>query len=341
MAQGDFSDDEDVASPLPEPSPPIQESQDSTPSSAPTPAPLPLGRDQPAPSSHAPQASAMATTSTTIAATTNEQLSDDDLTPDGADVGAASMVKLDDILAMGSDSSDDDDEDILPTQAKSEFVSSGTGAAASSIPAAAVAERAAALSLPATSSCDRAGAGAPGAPIAPVAAAGPAKQDGTNVPDEDSFARDPFLWCLAHERSLLSCGAEELPAEHSSEASNIGAGFVMVEAKPSMEAKKLLPRELGLPTCTAAHSRFVAVGSLRGAVMLLEPMLQDKPPQVLQPAGDEVSAVTAAALSADGTSLLVGHKSGQLVLWDIAASRVVCVVKDVHACPVAAADEAA
>ncbi|CAE8596546.1 unnamed protein product, partial [Polarella glacialis] len=91
--------------------------------------------------------------------------------------------------------------------------------------------------------------------------------------------------------------------------------------------------ELGLPTCVAASGKLVGVGTLRGALVLLDPKLLDVPPrpQVLSPpATEEASAVTAAAFSPDGESLLVGHKSGQLVLWDLASQKIACSTRDVH-----------
>jgi len=223
-------------------------------------------------------------------------------------------VGLDELLAMGSDSSSDEKVDPA-TSEKAQEKTHG----------------------------DRMRAAMP-----PASERGQSCEDATQV-----FLESPFEWCLEHERSLLQSSNGDLPDERDSgncngKATAAGASSLaealqaariprLVEVKPCSELRRLLAQEVGLPTCVAASNKLVGVGTLRGAVVLLDNKLQDVPkdnkPQVLSP-GEEASAVTSAAFSIDGGSLLVGHKSGQLALWDLASQKVACVVQDVHSSPV-------
>jgi len=174
--------------------------------------------------------------------------------------------------------------------------------------------------------------------------------------DLANFLQSPFDWCLEHERSLLQAGADELSAGDvavrmdgpmggslPSGAEAITA-FRMVETQSDDKLRRLLAQETGLPTCVTANSKAVGVGTMRGAVVLLDSkgtqqgqQTQDAMSQhtVLQsPSGEDGVAVTAAAFSPDGSRMLVGHKSGQLVLWDLTANKVANIVKDVHSCAV-------
>lgn len=151
-----------------------------------------------------------------------------------------------------------------------------------------------------------------------------------------AFARAPFAWCLEHERALLSNNVEQPTSVFTStninEAASISS-FAMLDIRLCLELRRMLAQDFGLPTCVFTHSKYVGVGSLRGSVVLLDPQLQDVPaqPQILSPVGSEdVLAVTAAAFCVDGSSLLVGHKSGQVFLWDLSTSKVAVAVKDVH-----------
>eukprot|EP00931_Biecheleriopsis_adriatica_P060835 TRINITY_DN36548_c0_g1_i2.p1 TRINITY_DN36548_c0_g1~~TRINITY_DN36548_c0_g1_i2.p1 ORF type:complete len:1349 (-),score=326.86 TRINITY_DN36548_c0_g1_i2:814-4860(-) len=230
---------------------------------------------------------------------------------------AGRMVGLDELLAMGSDSSGDERP--------------GNAAAPNK-------------TVPATSSTSAVSSKKQAEQKNSSAGIGP--QDAASKPlqkDEyEEFLQAPFNWCLEHERSLLLTGNGCMLSSSSSEKTAVPAASSatseapalpkLVEAKTCTELRRLLAQELGLPTCVTA-GRLVGVGTLRGSLVLLDPKLQDVPPkpQVLSPsASEEASAVTAAAFSLDGGSLLVGHKSGQLVLWDLAANKVACSTRDVH-----------
>eukprot|EP00439_Symbiodinium_sp_Y106_P051503 s4306_g6.t2 len=159
----------------------------------------------------------------------------------------------------------------------------------------------------------------------------------------EEFLEAPFTWSSEHERSLLF--APGAAHGHSADFNDLGPGEratvaasaaevrspQLVEVKPSSELRRQLAQEIGLPTCVAASSKVVAVGTLRGSVALLDQRLQDlsPKPQVLT-LGEETSAVTAAAFSQDGGSLLVGHKGGHVVLWDLAAPKIACMVQELH-----------
>eukprot|EP00434_Breviolum_minutum_P023686 symbB.v1.2.020892.t2/scaffold1778.1/size101634/12 len=129
-----------------------------------------------------------------------------------------------------------------------------------------------------------------------------------------------------------NCNGKATALSASSLAEALQAARIprLAEVKPCAELRRLA-QEVGLPTCVASSNKLIGVGTLRGAVVLLDSKLMDIPakPQVLSP-GEEASAVTSAAFSIDGGSLLVGHKSGQLTLWDLASQKIACIVQDVH-----------
>jgi len=230
--------------------------------------------------------------------------------PEPANVNAEVMVCLDDLLAMDSDSSEDNFDGVP-------VLSSG----------AAPPEQ-----KHSEAPCDEEGRGDVDTSVSEA--------------DTDAFLRNPFEWCLEHERSLLSVQSEESaqsPEQSDARLDCVTGGscgiadlkpaFSAVETKPCAELRRILAQELGLPTCVVSNSNFVGVGTLRGAVVLLDPKVQDatSQPQVLSPpASDEAVAVTAAAFSPDGSSMLIGHKNGQLLLWDLAGRKVLYAVKDLH-----------
>lgn len=161
----------------------------------------------------------------------------------------------------------------------------------------------------------------------------------------EAFLQSPVDWCLEHERSLLRAAEDAAGVTALVDARSEQGGAEralgmqpMAEVGSCPELRRVLAQEYGLPTCVVSHSKHVGVGTLRGAVVLLDPRAMDTPaqPQVLQPpvGGEEVTAVTAAAFSPDGSSVLVGHKSGLLVLWDLATMKVANVVKELHSSPV-------
>ena len=90
--------------------------------------------------------------------------------------------------------------------------------------------------------------------------------------EEAHFLEAPFDWCLAHELALLhpdGLALEERAGQQLLEAAR-------VEVKGCLELKRLLAQE-GLPTCVAASGKLVGVGTLRGAIVLLDSKLQDIP----------------------------------------------------------------
>lgn len=276
--------------------------------------------------------------------------------------GLRPVLTVEEALAQGDLSDDDDDDFGAPTQ----------GASSLNVPAAG------ALSAAGLEPSSMAGVG--GGPdsadeageIDPSSAAGleqqalaPRSQDQLQQPrrgqakgedwgsqqDMDTFIQDPFKWCRQHERSIVLGDGDEsaglgLELEHSGAANSTpGSGFAAVETRSCTALRRLLTQELGLPTCVVTSQKCIAVGCFRGSVVLLDPKDKDvaAQPQILTPAvgtgakdDESITSVTAVAFSPDGGSMLVGHKSGQLVLWDLAALRVATVVKDVHTCPVLA-----
>eukprot|EP00927_Polykrikos_kofoidii_P069579 TRINITY_DN6510_c0_g1_i1.p1 TRINITY_DN6510_c0_g1~~TRINITY_DN6510_c0_g1_i1.p1 ORF type:complete len:1590 (-),score=304.28 TRINITY_DN6510_c0_g1_i1:110-4879(-) len=243
-----------------------------------------------------------------------------DWSQDEQDCGVAHMASLDEVLAMNSDSSDEDGA----------FGGGG-------IPTAESAEK----MIPNSGEASKRG-GADDSEAALV----DADEDATGL---EAFCKSPFEWCLEHERSLLSgasvgggAGANEVALGDIDASLGAGASvvapFPIIETQPCAEKRRLLAQECGLPTCVTASSKLVAVGSIRGVVVLWDPKAaQDTEiqPQILHPPGNEEAvAVTAAAISPDGSSLLVGHKNGQLVLWDLTTGKPASVMKDTHSCAV-------
>jgi len=227
---------------------------------------------------------------------------DTDLMSDDARPVAGAAVGLDEILAM-ADSSDDE---AMPLAGGA--VAVGTQAAAAAIAQATT-----------------------GANQAQLAEGHRIDQEEDNLV---AFAEAPFGWCLEHERRMLLHNVEDPMANlGGSDGVPSISSFNMVIAQPCMELRRMLAKDFGLPTCVFAHSKYIGVGSLRGGVVLLDPKTRDVPPspQVFSPPGnDDGVAVTAGAISPDGSSMLVGHKNGQIVLWDLNTGKVAVVVKEVH-----------
>ena len=124
----------------------------------------------------------------------------------------------------------------------------------------------------------------------------------------------------------------------------------VVESKPlSRIGKELLvnSRErkssVGLPTALAVSSKFIAVGTQKGQVLVFDHF------EVLKlrlggsssssgGGGAELSpsagSVTSIDLSHDGDALIAGYTSGLVVLWDAIRGTILKSVGDVHASPV-------
>lgn len=172
-----------------------------------------------------------------------------------------------------------------------------------------------------------------------------AVKSGNNVPaaepyshaGAEAFMRAPFESCLEHERSMVfACVEDREPVVRDVTSIDTDA-MTKVDRKICAEFRKTSSHEFGLPTCVVAHTQLVGVGTLRGAVVLMDPKIRDvaAEPQVLcQPGNEESVPVTAAAFAPDGNSILVGHKNGQLILWDLTTLKVISIMKDVHSCPV-------
>lgn len=156
--------------------------------------------------------------------------------------------------------------------------------------------------------------------------------------DPKKFLQDPWDWCHEHESRVLLVNPEmsnesELQGDKGTDVSS--AAFPQIFQQQMLpEVKDMLQQEAGLPTCVATHPRLLGIGTLRGGVVLVDPKSQEVPvprkPALMPPSQTEASAVTAVAFSGDGSSILVGHKNGQLVLWDLATQKCIQVVKDAH-----------
>ena len=89
----------------------------------------------------------------------------------------------------------------------------------------------------------------------------------------------------------------------------------------------------GLPSSCSVSSKFVAVGTTRGVVLLFD--FKQNLVAVLGQASDTKArgAVTSVDLSPNNDHLIAGHLSGQLILWDIPGKSVVKTI-DVFANPI-------
>ncbi|GAX18100.1 hypothetical protein FisN_25Hh077 [Fistulifera solaris] len=108
--------------------------------------------------------------------------------------------------------------------------------------------------------------------------------------------------------------------------------------KHSKEGAKVL---CGLPTCLAFNSKFIAVGTQRGIVLvydLFEVLRQRLGATYDDNAGAmRAGPVTSIDLSFQGETVLSGHASGIVVVWDIIRGIVLRAVHDTHISPISSA----
>ncbi len=116
------------------------------------------------------------------------------------------------------------------------------------------------------------------------------------------------------------------------------AGVSTSLEKHSKEGAKVL---CGLPTCLAFNSKFIAVGTQRGIVLvydLFEVLRQRLGATYDDNAGAmRAGPVTSIDLSFHGETVLSGHASGIVVLWDTIRGIVLRAVHDTHISPISSA----
>ena len=98
----------------------------------------------------------------------------------------------------------------------------------------------------------------------------------------------------------------------------------------------------GLPTCLAFNSRFIAVGTQLGIVLVFDLFGALRQRLGASSYNDEqmnggmrmVGSITSLDLSANGECCAVGYKSGMVVLWDTIRGTVLRSVDDLHQSPI-------
>mmetsp|Transcript_21775 Transcript_21775/g.44724 ORF Transcript_21775/g.44724 Transcript_21775/m.44724 type:complete len:1644 (+) Transcript_21775:148-5079(+) len=92
----------------------------------------------------------------------------------------------------------------------------------------------------------------------------------------------------------------------------------------------------GLPTALSVHSKFIAIGTDRGLVLLFDHFQDVR--QILGSTSDAESdgPVTSVDISPKSDFLVSGFASGKLVLWDILKGTVLKALADAHSAPIAA-----
>jgi hypothetical protein len=92
----------------------------------------------------------------------------------------------------------------------------------------------------------------------------------------------------------------------------------------------------GLPTALSVHSKFIAIGTDRGLILLFDHFQEVR--QILGSTGDaEVDGpITSVDVSSKSDILVSGFASGKIVLWDILKGTVLKALAEVHSSPIAA-----
>lgn len=125
------------------------------------------------------------------------------------------------------------------------------------------------------------------------------------------------------------------------------SGVLEDKAMPNLSAQLLKnanDKKVGLPTAISINSKFIAVGTQRGFILVFDlfEVLRQK-----LGLGDAVQdghwsaaqggSVTSIDVSGNGEALIAGYASGILVLWDIIKGVVLKAMSDVHPSPISAA----
>jgi hypothetical protein len=106
--------------------------------------------------------------------------------------------------------------------------------------------------------------------------------------------------------------------------------------KHSTEGAKVL---CGLPTCFASNSKFIAVGTQSGIILVYD--LFEVLRQRLGATYDDnnlsasrAGSITSLDLSLNGEAIIAGHASGMIVLWDTIRGLVLRAISDTHLSPI-------
>ena len=86
--------------------------------------------------------------------------------------------------------------------------------------------------------------------------------------------------------------------------------------------------EYGPPTVICTHTKFIAMGMKNGAIFLFD--IYEQLQAELSPNPSNMGCVTAIDFNYNGSHLIVGYQSGQLILWDVINKKELKKIKDAH-----------
>ena len=96
--------------------------------------------------------------------------------------------------------------------------------------------------------------------------------------------------------------------------------------------------DIGLPTCLTASSKFIAIGTQRGIILVFD-LFEELRQELGSRRGedffvDKVGSVSSITLSSNGEHLIAGYANGDIILWDIIKGQMVKRVADMHISPI-------
>lgn len=96
--------------------------------------------------------------------------------------------------------------------------------------------------------------------------------------------------------------------------------------------------DIGLPTALTASSKFIAIGTQRGIILVFD-LFEELRQELGSGKGDDflidkIGSVSSITLSANGEHLIAGYANGDIILWDIIKGQMVKRVTDMHVSPI-------
>lgn len=96
--------------------------------------------------------------------------------------------------------------------------------------------------------------------------------------------------------------------------------------------------DIGLPTALTASSKFIAVGTQRGIILVFD-LFEELRQELGSGKGDDffldkIGSVSSITLSSNGEHMIAGYANGDIILWDIIKGQMVKRVTDMHLSPI-------
>lgn len=109
----------------------------------------------------------------------------------------------------------------------------------------------------------------------------------------------------------------------------------------STELQRSVPNsgeDVGLPTALAIGSKFIAVGTQRGIVLVFD-LFEELRQELGLGNGetltlDQYGSVSSIDLASDGENLVAGYTNGSVIIWDVIKGTMVKAVSDLHPSPI-------